>query len=455
MSTGKRLAKRSIPGTRVCAPVEDGTYVPGVIQACKTDADDRDDVYCVLLEDDRRREYKGHQLIGPGFQSVSKAVLKTGQKVYVTYNAREVSATVIGRKPEGDDVLVTLNGRPSVRLTMKSDEVRLLESRKSARLQDQDTDYSRLADGQSEPRRRASSLGIDVPSGTGGRKRRSSAEDNVMDDCTAAMVLMSLSCSPKSSRPSEPGPSGSSWASESSWSGDRSPTRSPPSPDDRLSPSRDEGIDVDDVGGFRRDSSTADSQVMTKIVFQCTWPGCAKRYAVCEDVERHVCVTHLGRNRVGEADREEEFYYTEIEVENCRSVPPSVRGPSIYSSSVPTLSHLDMARPPHEDPEYGRRSAEHPVLLETSSGPVNIPSSSFPMSWSMHGYPASAPSTMGSSPQKFLRLTSKTASSPGKVPPHRKGRSESRKCRKVYGMDNREAWCTQCKWKKACSRFVD
>ncbi|KAJ6219542.1 hypothetical protein RDWZM_005354 [Blomia tropicalis] len=37
----------------------------------------------------------------------------------------------------------------------------------------------------------------------------------------------------------------------------------------------------------------------------------------------------------------------------------------------------------------------------------------------------------------------------------RKPRGESRKCRKVYGMDNREMWCTQCKWKKACSRFMD
>ena len=37
----------------------------------------------------------------------------------------------------------------------------------------------------------------------------------------------------------------------------------------------------------------------------------------------------------------------------------------------------------------------------------------------------------------------------------RKPRGESRKCRKVYGMDNRQLWCTQCKWKKACSRFTE
>lgn len=37
MSTGKRLAKRSILGSRVCAPTEEGIYMPGLIQATKTD----------------------------------------------------------------------------------------------------------------------------------------------------------------------------------------------------------------------------------------------------------------------------------------------------------------------------------------------------------------------------------------------------------------------------------
>lgn len=41
------------------------------------------------------------------------------------------------------------------------------------------------------------------------------------------------------------------------------------------------------------------------------------------------------------------------------------------------------------------------------------------------------------------------------VSPNRRTRGENKKCRKVYGMDNKEAWCTQCKWKKACSRFGD
>lgn len=47
------------------------------------------------------------------------------------------------------------------------------------------------------------------------------------------------------------------------------------------------------------------------------------------------------------------------------------------------------------------------------------------------------------------------SSSPKSSPMHKKCRSEVKKCRKVYGMENRELWCTQCKWKKACSRFLD
>lgn len=41
--------------------------------------------------------------------------------------------------------------------------------------------------------------------------------------------------------------------------------------------------------------------------------------------------------------------------------------------------------------------------------------------------------------------------------PHspRRVRGETKKCRKVYGMEHRDLWCTQCKWKKACTRFND
>lgn len=41
------------------------------------------------------------------------------------------------------------------------------------------------------------------------------------------------------------------------------------------------------------------------------------------------------------SDHEEEFYYQEVAVD--------------HMSSPPTMSHRDMARPPHEDPEYQKQ----------------------------------------------------------------------------------------------------
>lgn len=46
---------------------------------------------------------------------------------------------------------------------------------------------------------------------------------------------------------------------------------------------------------------------------------------------------------------DEAFYYQEIEVE----ADPNTNSPN--PPSPPTLSHRDMARPPHEDPEYQRQ----------------------------------------------------------------------------------------------------
>ncbi|XP_028405853.1 uncharacterized protein LOC114528428 [Dendronephthya gigantea] len=41
-----------------------------------------------------------------------------------------------------------------------------------------------------------------------------------------------------------------------------------------------------------------------------------------------------------------------------------------------------------------------------------------------------------------------------RLQPRARRRSENKKCRKVYGIENRDIWCTQCKWKKACTRFT-
>lgn len=103
---------------------------------------------------------------------------------------------------------------------LKIDDVRLLESRKSARLVNSDTDFSKLADVAINASSsstaastdgiaaagRSSSRAIEVPGRSdyvqiaGSRKRRTSEnvgdDEAVLSECSAAMLLMKLSCSP-------------------------------------------------------------------------------------------------------------------------------------------------------------------------------------------------------------------------------------------------------------------
>ncbi|KAF2881365.1 hypothetical protein ILUMI_24808 [Ignelater luminosus] len=446
MSTGKRLAKRSIIGTRVCAPGEDGKYYSGVIHAVKTPASFPENNNCINLTPNTRysvrfdsrqgnlgrttAEFREVDLIGPGFRSITGIELVAGQKAFVTYNGREVCGEVLNHNLENDEVIISIYP-PGVEgpfeVQKRLEEVRLLESRKSARLADQDTDFARLAD-MAGDRKRTASHTIDVPAPSyhyGSRKRRPSSsqedspKDTQMDECSAALVLMSLSCSPHS-----PNFSGMSWGGTSPGSSSSASWRSSPSPPPRDLPSpsaglstsaaSDEGIVMDYFDELPRKKKP-----LTRIVFQCTWPGCMVTTNSCETIEAHVRSDHLKDRGDLITDGEEEFYYTEVEVGLHNN------------SSPPTMSHRDMARPPHEDPEY-QRQIVGTFRQNLLSGPINIPQS----------------------PHKLLKLSPRPHSPKMPVSP-RRVRGENKKCRKVYGMEHREQWCTQCKWKKACSRFGD
>jgi len=117
MSTGKRLAKRSIIGTRVCAPGSDGKLYAGVIHAVKTSPSDEESRYSVrfdaaaVTKQQRimfRREFRESELIGPGFRSVSGCHLQPGQRVYLTFNGREVAGEVRSHNQETDEVAVVI-----------------------------------------------------------------------------------------------------------------------------------------------------------------------------------------------------------------------------------------------------------------------------------------------------------------------------------------------------------
>ncbi|XP_061392569.1 protein split ends-like, partial [Musca vetustissima] len=289
-----------------------------------------------------------------------------------------------------------------IELKKRLEEVRLLESRRSARLADQDTDFARLADMGGD--RRKPSHSIEVPLSVtqqhNSRKRPPSCattecnggdqyDEEEMNENNAAMILVTLSLSPKSPKNggkywslkaavaaaggktsyykwlgSSPGSSSASWSSGSS---------SPPLSDD----GHNMGVITNDASASARirttSVSTSDEGIVVdfkedvprkkranKTRFVCTWKGCTISEHTKAKIERHIRIVHLGSKKARRAadhvdsdshdsdSHEEEFYYTEVEDDDDDCKTPSPTSP-------PTLSHRDMARPPHEDPEYQRQ----------------------------------------------------------------------------------------------------
>ncbi|KAL1449474.1 hypothetical protein WDU94_001978 [Cyamophila willieti] len=117
-------------------------------------------------------------------------------------------------------------------------------------------------------------------------------------------------------------------------------------------------------------------------VYQCTWPKCYFVTSSLSTVEDHVRQSHLKlgpkKERRGTedddsdlSDHEEEFYYTEVEFD--------------LSSSPPTMSHMDMCRPPMEDPEYQKNLSKPGLVGHSPSSQYSSHSSS------SSGWPRSHP----------------------------------------------------------------
>lgn len=251
-------------------------------------------------------------------------------------------------------------------------------------------------------------------------------------------------------------------------------------------------------------------QAQVRTVFQCTWPGCVKIHNTCSGIEKHVRIKHL-RREDSESDGEEEFYYTEIEVADDTSclenttellvhvttstniLPPTNTSSHIpMSTSTPIITNIKSSEPIAMKPMIGihdhdYQKKEHRYLSqsvdspmtdcgnyfkeETSTTiPINMPQIKKSLSWQNRVNATTPPGISTSAPIRVSKPSSQERlqhhqsqspkchmlTSPQKCTlTHKKSRSEVRKCRKVYGMENRDMWCTQCKWKKACSRFVD
>ncbi|XP_077938245.1 zinc finger protein 704 isoform X2 [Gasterosteus aculeatus] len=331
----------------------------------------------------------------------------------------------------------------------------------------------RAAQGRSGPR---PSSHIPVPRN---RKPSCHADKEVM----AATVLTSLSTSPlvlpASSAPTVPEPASRAWkealsASYSSstsgnWSWDASDQSGPSTPSPPLSNDANKNF----LLSFRGDDATEDGAESAhfmfedpiprkrknsmKVMFKCLWKNCEKVLSTSSGIQRHVRTVHLGRGSDSDySDGEEDFYYSEIEVnmdsltEGLSSLTPT----SPTTSSPPPPFPLPLAALSHSGHinVIGPQQSPAPTLLSQSAPSV------FYHIHTDHAYQGAVTNVraVGVGEKRQTAATKALLSPPPKTTPAtRKPRGEAKKCRKVYGMEKKEMWCTACRWKKACTRFTD
>lgn len=248
-----------------------------------------------------------------------------------------------------------------------------------------------------------------------------------------------------------------------------------------------------------------------KVMFKCLWKNCEKVLSTSSGIQRHIRTIHLGRSSDSDySDGEEDFYYSEIEVNmdslteglsNLTPTSPTTAGPppifpspltdlphpkhintnGLQSHAPSQLSHLAPSTLCHIRTDHAYQ-ATAPVSIPVGPelagigsgngiGPGTGTDNGISVSWQsppviFKGIPgatthvhavsigekrqpaASAHTTVN---KNHALITSAPKSTQGA----RKSRGEAKKCRKVYGMEKRDMWCTACRWKKACQRFTD
>ncbi|XP_013889677.1 zinc finger protein 395 isoform X2 [Austrofundulus limnaeus] len=285
-----------------------------------------------------------------------------------------------------------------------------------------------------------------------------------MDELMAAMVLSSLSCSPlplppqssahrEAAAPSKSSVGGielSDSGSSGYWSiglapGSPASTSPPPPPDSGTATPPDDGLDMELDQVLFEDPAPRKRRNSLKMAYKCLWPSCEKVLTSVVGIKRHIKTTHLCHG----SEHEEDFYYTEI---NQHQSPPA---------SPPSPSSPPSPPPP---------SPPSPPAFTCSTLSRSVPSSTS-SSWQVqteHSYQAlplnhvvslAAPPTTCSRQGMTFRVRSVSVGEQWlqnhSAPCSRRIRSEAKKCRKVYGIEHRELWCTACRWKKACQRFQD
>ncbi|XP_061591944.1 zinc finger protein 704 isoform X2 [Cololabis saira] len=318
------------------------------------------------------------------------------------------------------------------------------------------------------------------------RKPSGHADKEVM----AATVLTSLSTSPMvlnpSPAPTVSEPASKTWkevlsASYSSstsgnWSWDASDQSVPSTPSPPLSNDTSKNFllssqgddvseDVTEITHFMfEDPIPRKRKNSIKVMFKCLWKNCEKVLSTSSGIQRHIRTVHLGRNSDSDySDGEEDFYYSEIEV-NMDSLTEGLS--SLTPTSPTTAGPPPIFPPPLRDVPH----SEHISMNGSQSHGPSLLSQSAPSTLchirTDHAYqgPVTHVRTVNigekrqpaaTTPPTVNKTHALIMPAPKSAPGSRKPRGEAKKCRKVYGMEKRDMWCTACRWKKACQRFTD
>lgn len=494
----RRLGKRSLLGARVLGP-------PGAAPPAEPQAELMVALQPFLASKDTSCHEQPKEILkAPGTTGLQQVAFQPRQRVHVWYGGQECTGLVEQHSWAEDKVTVWLLDQ-KLQICCKVEEVWLADP------QGPIPQVPPLEPRAQAPAFRPVSRNIDVP------KRKSDAVE--MDEMMAAMVLTSLSCSPVVQSPpgadatfsasraacdpwkegwkeggdvSDSGSSTSSghWSASSGLS-----TPSPPRPqasprylgDTFGSPHTDNGFDTDPDAFLLDEPAPRKRKNSVKVMYTCLWPNCGKVLRSIVGIKRHIKALHLGDTVDSDQfRREEDFYYTEMQVKEGAAAAPTADPaptPGVASPPLATLPSLPPKAQPSGPEHPGLESYLRPGAL-SKSAPGSfwhiqadhayqaLPSFQIPVS--PHIYTsiswAAAPSTASSlSPVRSRSLSFSEPLQPAPAvkshlvvtsPPRaqsstRKARGEAKKCRKVYGIEHRDQWCTACRWKKACQRFLD
>ncbi|KAK3542623.1 hypothetical protein QTP86_031331, partial [Hemibagrus guttatus] len=334
-----------------------------------------------------------------------------------------------------------------------------------------------------------------------------SPESVEMDEIMAAMVLTSLSCSPVIQSPTQrdPLPHGpldmecgggelSDSGSSGYWSWEHAPSPSVTETDSSMGQLGDEGLHPEP--GARDELESRWCKVSSRGAYRCLWPSCRKVLTSRVGMKRHIRILHLGddikkavehvecHKMEGMEDAKEQNNLTEKKISITPKSPQRKRNRRLLQrlSSVDLGPHV---APPPASPLPGKLCP----LPVPSANQLPAACGRYPTE---HLYQACAPIEMTKSPDSppscdwtsarlqlrpQISMSRSRSVSVGEQWPQRnnvptrshtisaspsrghcairKGRGEAKKCRKVYGVERRDQWCTACRWKKACQRFPD